>query len=208
MGRSLNVPNLITGARLGVALVVLGLIRYGDGDGVWLWAAGLFVLASVADILDGRLARRLGQVTTLGRILDPLVDKVAICGALILLSDRHVSYAAEAGHGAFVLESGVTVWMVLVIVLRELYVNGLRTVMAERRQDVSASVAGKAKMVLQCCAVTASLLSLNPWVALRFPLFLIFRDALLWLTVAVTIYSGVSYTLGARRALSAVVPAE
>ena len=204
-GPALNVPNVITGARLVVVLVVLGLIRYAEG--LWLLSAGLFVLASVADIVDGRLARRLGQVTTLGKILDPLVDKVAICGALILLSDKQVLHAG-AHHEAFTLESGVSAWMVFAIVLRELYVSGLRTLMAERRQGFSPSVAGKTKMVLQCCAVSAALLSLSPWVGQRLPAFLIFRDALLWTAVAVTVYSGVSYTLDARRALAARFPAE
>ncbi len=205
-GSALNVPNVITAARLVVVLVVLGLIRYADG--LWLTAAGLFVLASVADIVDGRLARRLGQVTTLGKILDPLVDKVAICGTLILLSDKQVLYAGSAHHEAVALDSGVTAWMVFAIVLRELYVSGLRTLMAERRQGFASSVAGKAKMVLQCCAVSAALLSLSPWVGQRFPAFLIFRDTLLWVAVVVTVYSGASYTLGARRALSAPTPAE
>jgi CDP-diacylglycerol---glycerol-3-phosphate 3-phosphatidyltransferase len=201
---SLNVPNLITGARLVVALAVLALIRFGEG--LWLLAAGLFVLASVADILDGRLARRLGQVTTVGQVLDPFVDKVAICGALILLSGKHAVYADPTlgtATGGFTLDSGVTVWMVLAVVLRELYVSSLRTLMAERRHDVSADALGKTKMVLQCCAVTASLLSLSPAVARGFPLFIPFRDTLLWVTVAVTVVSGVSYTLAARRAVSA-----
>ena len=205
--RSLNVPNLITFARLILTLVILALIRFADG--LFFLAGALFIVASVADILDGRLARRLGQVTTIGQILDPFVDKVAICGALILLSGREVAYAGGvAAGGSFSLDSGVTVWIVLAVVLRELYVSSLRTLLAERGRDISADALGKTKMVLQCCAVTASLWSLSPAVGYRFPLFIPFRDTLLWFTVVVTIVSGITFTLAARRAVADVAPAE
>ena len=94
--RSLNLPNAITLSRFVLALVLFALISF---DGFWQTAAIVFVIAALTDFLDGYLARKYGQVTVLGRILDPFVDKIIICGSFIFL----MAYP----------ESGVTAWVTL-----------------------------------------------------------------------------------------------
>lgn len=173
--RSLNLPNLITLSRLVLAFILFGLISY---EGFWLTAAVLFVLAAATDAIDGWVARRYGQVTTLGRILDPFVDKIIVCGAFIFLLQRPD-------------QSGVSAWMVTAVVGREMFVTGLRSFLEQAGKDFSAVWIGKIKMVLQCVAVTAALLTLSP--QFRDGWMLQARDILLWTTVAVTVYSGAVY---------------
>ena len=191
---ALNAPNLITLSRLLLAFVLFALI---DANGFWLTAAVLFVVAASTDFLDGYIARRYGMVTVIGRILDPFVDKIIICGAFIFLLEKKV--AVE--HGGQVW-SGVNAWMVLIIIGREMFVSSLRGFLEKQGKDFSANWTGKTKMILQCIAVTASLLSLAP--DFRNPAtfslareFTIVRDLLLWTAVIFTAYSGLAYVVRA-----------
>ena len=135
-----------------------------------------------SDRLSRRLlARRYGLVTTLGRILDPFVDKIIVCGAFIFLSAKGSDF------------SGVGPWMVLIVIGREMFVTGLRSFLEQQGKDFSASLSGKLKMFAQCIAVGASLLSMNPVIATTLPWFAGFRDCLLWLAVAITLVSGIIY---------------
>src|SRR6266446_3074614 len=105
----LNLPNILTTSRLGLAIVLFVLIEYS----LWWASLGVFAVAAFTDWLDGYLARRLNLGSTLGRNLDPLVDKVLICGAYIFLLP--------------VEKSGLAAWMVTVVVGRELLITGLRS---------------------------------------------------------------------------------
>src|SRR5690606_7636002 len=126
--RSLYVPNALTGLRLVLSFVLFWLIDY---DGWWRTSAVLFIIAASTDWLDGYYARKYHQVTVLGRILDPFVDKVIICGSFIfLLGDA---------------TSGVTAWMTLIIVGREMFVTNLRVFLEKRGIDFSAKWSGKIK---------------------------------------------------------------
>lgn len=174
---SLNLPNLITLSRLLLAVVLFVLI---DIQGLWITSAIIFVVAAATDALDGFVARRYGMVTTLGRILDPFVDKIIICGSFVFLLEKNV----EA-------DSGVTGWMVIIVLAREMFVTSLRAFLEQHGRDFSASWSGKIKMVLQCTAVTASLLSMSPLI--KSPTFSSIRDFVLWSTVGVTAYSGFVY---------------
>jgi CDP-diacylglycerol--glycerol-3-phosphate 3-phosphatidyltransferase len=182
--RSLNVPNSITVARLVLAVVLFAMISRGSS---WIAATVMFVIAAATDALDGFIARRYGLVTTLGRILDPFADKIIICGAFLFLVAKP--------------ESGVTAWMALIVFGREMFVTSLRAFLEQHGRDFSAVWSGKIKMILQCVAVPASLLSMDS----RFagPEFILTRDVILWATVAVTVYSGVEYTYRAYRMLRA-----
>ena len=181
--RSLNLPNLITVSRLGLAGFLFLLI---DQTEQWLGAACLFVFAASTDAVDGYVARKYGQVTTLGRILDPFVDKIIVCGTFVFLQANQEL-------------SGVTPWMVTIVVGREMFVSSLRGFLEQQGLDFSADWAGKIKMILQCIAVTASLLSMSP--QLEAPSLSQLRDILLWSAVGVTAYSGVSYVFRAARML-------
>src|SRR5262252_322907 len=106
-----RVADQFTAARL-----VLGIVLFVFIDqGMWIGSIIVFALAAITDWLDGYLARRQGLVSTLGRNLDPLVDKVVVCGAYIFLLP--------------VRDSGLAAWMVTVVVGRELIITGLRSFM-------------------------------------------------------------------------------
>lgn len=182
---SLNLPNLITVSRLVLAVVLFGLISETDW---WLFSAGLFVFAASTDAVDGYLARRYHQITVLGRILDPFVDKVIVCGTFVFLLEQ------QGTPG-----SGVNAWIVIVIIGREMLVSSLRGILEKQGKDFSASVSGKLKMLLQSVAVTACLLSLSPRLASTW--LVVTRDVLLWTAVAVTVWSGVIYIIRATQLL-------
>ncbi len=178
--RSLNLPNAITFSRLVLSFVLFALMQAG---GYWLTAAGLFVFAVLTDVLDGWIARRYKLITQLGRIMDPFVDKFITSGTFLFLLP-------------VTQQSGVTPWMVVIVLGREMLVTSLRGFLEQRGADFSASFSGKLKMLLQCVAATAAILSMHPpiaeWSAGGVP-FTAVRDLLLWLMVAVTVWSGWDY---------------
>src|SRR5437660_6844951 len=131
-----NLPNQLTASRFVLGIVLFVLIEVRD---LWVWCAVVFALAAVTDWLDGYLARRLQLGSTLGRNLDPLVDKVVVCGAYIFLLP--------------VAGAGLSAWIVTVVVARELIITGLRSFMENRGATFGADMLGKVKMVLQCAAL-------------------------------------------------------
>ena len=146
----------------------------------------LFLVAASTDWIDGWWARRFGQVSRLGRIFDPLVDKVLVCGAWVLLAAR------DGG-------SAILPWMAVVVVVRELVVTAVRAEMERIGRDFSAALAGKLKMVLQCAAVTLELAA-RAWPGWM-PAGLDLRTAAgwtAWASVVATIWSGVEYLVAAR----------
>ena len=167
-----NVPLLLVFARmLAVAPIVL-LLNAGDERSA-TWAFAIFCLAALTDAVDGRLARRLGQVTRLGTFLDPLADKLLVIGTLIPLQTAGL----------------VPAWVVVLIVARELAVTNLRAVASARGYSVGASLYGKVKTILQTLAAAGLLLLLAaPSLPLAYASY-----ALLSAAVALTILSGVDY---------------
>lgn len=180
-----NLPNLITVSRLVLALVLFVMIYM---EGWWKTSAVLFIIAAATDFLDGYFARKYNQVTTLGRILDPFVDKFIICGAFIFLLERGPA-------------SGINAWFVLIIIGREMFITSLRGFLEQHGRDFSASWSGKIKMGVQCVAVVLCLLSLSPESPFNTPAFSMLRDISIWSTAIITIYSGVDYVLRAARML-------
>jgi CDP-diacylglycerol--glycerol-3-phosphate 3-phosphatidyltransferase len=193
-----NLPNLLTGARLILAVVMFVLI----GTEHYLASTVLFVIAASTDWLDGYYARKYGQVTTFGRILDPFADKVIICGTFILVSAIPQMWATPGG-----LRS----WMVVVLVGRELLVTALRSFIEERGGDFSANLSGKLKMVFQCVAASVCLFYLDypvrapmgAWqVPSQAPAWVWYLMVVsIWSTLAITIYSGLIYIFVAMRLL-------
>jgi CDP-diacylglycerol--glycerol-3-phosphate 3-phosphatidyltransferase len=169
----INVPNVLTVLRiLAVPVIVVALLEETpDGD---VLAAAVFALAAVTDGLDGYIARRREAVTTFGKLMDPLADKLLIVAALVTL----VSLGRLAA------------WVAMVIIARELAVTGLRTIAAEQGVVIAASWLGKLKTALQVAAVFA-LITWDPApVAVH---------VLVYLAVALTVISGADYFLGVRR---------
>lgn len=174
-----NVPNALTSARFALAIAVMVLIPYGFNGS----ALAVFAVAASTDWIDGYWARKYGQVTKLGRIFDPFVDKIIICGTFIAL--------------VAVPEAGVAAWMATIVVGRELLVTSLRGLIEGAGGDFSASQLGKWKMVLQCAAVIAILLCLINAPAAAWLVLL--SRVLLWSAILLTVYSGYDYAVAAAR---------
>jgi CDP-diacylglycerol--glycerol-3-phosphate 3-phosphatidyltransferase len=194
-----NVPNQLTTLRLVLAVVLFVVMELGSYGA----ATAIFIVAATTDWLDGYWARKYGQVTVLGRIFDPFVDKFIICGTFIFL-------AATPG-------SGLVAWMAVVVVGREMLVTALRGFIEQQGGDFSAKMSGKLKMLLQCVAAALSLYSLTyslpspapeygafwsltPVEAWGRPAWLAWSlAAAVWAAVLLTVYSGVEYILAAIR---------
>ncbi len=177
-----NVPNQLTALRLALSVVLFVLVP------LKFYLAGLvvFVIAASTDWVDGYYARKYGQVTTLGRILDPFVDKVIVCGSFIYLAA--VDPLVTGGQG-----SGISAWMAVVVVGRELLVTALRNFLEGEGANFSAVMSGKLKMVLQCVAVGVSLYALSYGDEPR-PQWLNWTlQVSVWSAVLLTIYSGLEY---------------
>jgi CDP-diacylglycerol--glycerol-3-phosphate 3-phosphatidyltransferase len=177
----MNLPNLLTLLRIFfVPLLVAALVQdrmYFSVGGVQvshdLVALGIFLVASATDLLDGYLARRWKQVTTVGTLLDPIADKLLISAALIALVQVQV----------------VAAWIVILIVGREFAVSGLRSIAAAAGYTIRASELGKTKMVSQVIVVSLFLLGMHwkvlaPWAM-----------AWMWLVVAFAMISAADYFL-------------
>lgn len=206
MKTRLNLPNQITLARLGLAVIFFILLSQYSQVTPELrtldWAAAIFIVAALSDILDGYLARKRNQVTALGRVLDPLVDKVLVCGAFILFAGR--PFIDATGHNVTEVHS----WMVVVIVGRELLVTGLRGFNESIGKSFGASVYGKVKMWMQSIAVPTILLVIaheETWGlgGAAGPI----KKTLVWLTVTVTALSTVVYLVRSRHILEESAPA-
>tara|TARA_R110002095_G_scaffold153211_5_gene133185 strand:+ start:187 stop:819 length:633 start_codon:yes stop_codon:yes gene_type:complete len=180
-----NLPNMITVSRLVLSLILFVMIYM---EGWWKTSALLFIVAAATDFLDGYFARKYNQVTTLGRILDPFVDKIIICGSFIFLLERGPA-------------SGVNAWFVLIIIGREMFITSLRGFLEQHGRDFSASWSGKIKMGVQCVAVVCSLLSLSPDAPFDSAGFHLFRDISIWSAAIITLYSGIDYVFRASRML-------
>lgn len=166
----MNVPNSLTLFRIFLAplLVVVLLTR---GENFELWGVAILLGAALTDLLDGYLARARQQVTTLGVLLDPIADKLLICAAFITLVELRLAPA----------------WMVVIIVGREVAVQGLRTIASAEGFAVTVSDLGKLKMVMQVFA--AALLIL----AGRYPSLRVAGAVVLWLVLLFALISAVRY---------------
>src|SRR5215831_893241 len=174
-----NLANQLTTSRLVLALLLFVLI----GLGSWLWCLVVFAAAATTDWLDGYLARKQGLTSTLGRNLDPLVDKVLTCGAyvfLLPLGDR---------------EGWLLPWMVTVVVARELVITSLRSFLETMGARFGADWLGKIKMGLQCAAIIAIFVAeMRPEWWTWLPGFLaVTRDVLIYAMLVFTTLSGLQY---------------
>ncbi len=177
----LNLPNILASIRILLAPLMFWIILTPElftDNGIhisWAYycAALLFVLASVTDFFDGYIARELDQITLLGKIIDPLADKMLILAAFLGL----------------MMTGAASAWAIYIIIVRELFITGLRTVAVGEGIDISASWSGKVKTVVQMIAIG--------FLLMHWP----FGDTLLWAAVAITVYSGIEYLVGFGRAV-------
>ena len=171
----LNLPNVLTVFRmLLVPVLVAALLSEGpQGD---LLAATVFAVASFTDALDGWIARRRKSESTFGKLMDPLADKLLVISALVSL----------------VSLDRLQAWVAMVIIARELAVTGLRQLAMEQGHVVGASMWGKLKTIAQIAMVMCLIAVDNS------PLWL---DAIVYVTVLITVLSGADYFFGLRRLL-------
>lgn len=171
--KNLNLPNILAMFRILLAPLMLwfmidrGNPLFSGWDPSWLdYFAGLiFVIASVTDFFDGYIARSWNQMTKLGSILDPLADKMLVLAGFIglIVLDRASAFA------------------IFLILSREFFITGLRVVAVSEGRDVSSTMAGKIKTVVQMIAIG--------FLVMNWP----FGEELLWLAVVLTLYSGYEY---------------
>jgi len=176
-----KIPNQITLARL--ILVAIGLVliavqpgvQRGESAVTW-WAFGFLFVGATTDFVDGWVARRIGQVSKLGRMLDPLVDKILICGTLILLA------ALPA------VQDMLPAWVVVLIVLREVLVTSVRGMVEASGKKFAADRLGKWKMLMQSTAVLGLVSWLGGWDWVYH-----ITVAAIWISLVLTVVSGANY---------------
>ena len=186
----MNLPNSITLSRIAMIPLLLWILsthcpwRGSQGEQEVL-ASGLFILASITDGLDGYLARKRAQITTMGMLLDPIADKIMVTGALIAL----VAYNPEI----------VKVWIVVVIMGREFLISGLRSIASSEGFTIQASDLGKLKTVTQIVAVVSAILA-HRWHQWEFGVVVIpvqwIAIAAMYFTALVSVISAVDYFVG------------
>jgi CDP-diacylglycerol--glycerol-3-phosphate 3-phosphatidyltransferase len=170
----LNVPNLLTLLRILLVPVLVVALLSATPNGSAL-AAAVFALAALTDGLDGYIARSRKDITTFGKVMDPIADKLLIAAALITLVSLH----------------RVAAWVAMVIIAREFAVSGLRIAAGQQGVVIPASPLGKLKTVVQVAAILAVIATgdQGAWWA----------QVLLYISVVVTVVSGADYFLNFRR---------
>lgn len=183
----MNLPNAITLSRLALTVVFVAAMEFPSAAGYGL-ALAAFSIAAATDWLDGYLARRMGLVTPLGKLLDPLADKILVCAAFVAMSKFGLA----------------PVWATALIIGREFFVTGLRQIAIEAGQVLAADRLGKWKTTFQLTFVIAALvwLCLNQITNLS-PLLTPLKQltspeswllpTTLWIAVALTVISGANY---------------
>lgn len=178
----MNTPNKLTMLRVILVPVFMAFALF-DGVGFAIAALAVFVLASLTDLLDGKLARKYNQVTTFGKFADPLADKLLISAAFL----------------AFVAKGLISPWVLLIVLFREFAVSGVRLLAVGEGEVIAASIWGKLKTVSQMVAVIIT------FFLLIFPLWeydMIIINAAVWISTVLTITSGIDYIYGCRKMLT------
>jgi CDP-diacylglycerol---glycerol-3-phosphate 3-phosphatidyltransferase len=178
--QALSQPNTLTLIRvLAVPLVVVLLLT--PNRLTCFLAAILFSIAAITDYFDGMLARQKGMITNLGKVMDPVADKLLVSSTFIMLTSL----------------GWVPAWIVCIIIGRELAVTGLRNLMAEHKEDVSASTLGKYKTGFQIAAAIPLLINYSYFGINIRGIGMVF----LWLALIFTLWSGIDYFVRYRRLL-------
>lgn len=188
-----HVPNMLTFLRLGLSVVFLGMILYSSHVANRCrfldTAFGLFVVAGLTDVVDGHVARRFNAASKFGRMIDPLVDKVLVCGAFVCFAIVGLPTLFDWGPGTLAAVHGS---VAAILILRETYVTILRHMAEARGINFAAVASGKIKMLLQSFTIGAILVKeahlrdarWGHWVLL----------VTLIAMIAITVYSGLNAT--------------
>ena len=181
--KKMNLPNKLTLLRMVLAVFFVVFLLLSDTYEYLKWIAlAIFIVASLTDMLDGKIARKYNLVTNFGKFMDPLADKLLVCSALIGLTDLGM----------------VPAWMTIVIIAREFIISGFRLVAAEQGIVIAAGYWGKLKTVCQMIMICVMLVVVNIHGfegALEgvFDILTTVGNVLLWLSVILTIVSLIDY---------------
>ena len=172
-----NLPNILTYGRIVAVPLVAGLLMWGGNNARWA-ALAIYIAAAISDFFDGYLARKWQQQSSLGRMLDPIADKVLVAVVLLVLSADGILFG---GH----------IWAAIIILSREVLVSGLREYLGELRVSVSVTKIAKWKTTVQLLSV--GFLIAGPAGDVFFPHVTQFGIAMLWIAAGLTLYSGYDY---------------
>lgn len=168
----MNLANKITLIRV-LLVPVFMILLYSDSSYSSYYAAGIFAIASLTDTLDGYIARSRNMITTLGKFIDPLADKILVSAALVSLVDL----------------GKIPAWVVVVVIAREFTITGFRVIAASEGITIAASPLGKFKTITQLIAIMLLLLNNFPFSNINFPLDMI----MLYISLFFTVISGIDY---------------
>ena len=172
-----NVPNLLTYGRIVAVPLVAGLLMWGGNNARWV-AVAIYVVAAITDFFDGYLARKWQQQSSLGRMLDPIADKVLVAVVLLVLSADGILFG---GH----------IWAAIIIVAREVLVSGLREFLGELQVSVPVTQIAKWKTGVQLVAI--GFLIAGPAGDRVLPHITQIGIAGLWIAAGLTLYTGYDY---------------
>jgi len=176
--RRFSLPNLLTYGRVAAVPVVVACLFWSDVAAMRWTALGIFVVAAISDFLDGYLARALSQQSSLGRMLDPIADKLLVAAVLLMLVADHTIVSAS-------------IWAAIVILCREILVSGLREYLAELKVPLPVSAVAKWKTTLQLLAL--GFLIAGPAGDMVLPGTVKIGLGALWLAALLTLYTGWDY---------------
>ena len=172
-----NIPNLLTLSRIALIAAIYLALQLDGAHSYWL-AVGFYTLAALSDFLDGWLARKMHHISAFGQMLDPIADKLMVAAVLVMLI---ANYTLSGWH----------IIAVLIILLREIFVSGLREYLTQSNIELPVSPMAKIKTAVQMIAL-GFLLSGPAGVAVLAQAHLI-GLALLWLAAVLTLYTGYDY---------------
>ena len=164
----MNLPNKLTIARVIMIPLFLICLYLNIGCGKYI-AVGIFILASLTDLLDGKIARKYNLVTNFGKFMDPLADKLLVCSALIVDLNR------------------IAAWIVIIIIAREFIISGFRLVASDNGVVIAASYWGKFKTAFQMITIIMLVLNLNV------PFMNIINTVLIYISLGLTVISLIDY---------------
>ena len=173
-----TLANCLTYGRVAAVPVVVGLLFWPDEPAARFAALAVFIAAAITDYLDGYVARAYAQSSALGRMLDPIADKLLVSACLLMLAADHTI-------------TGVSLWAAIVILCREVLVSGLREFLAELKVGVPVSKVAKYKTTLQLVAI--GFLIAGPAGETILPGTVVIGLVLLWIAAALTLYTGWDY---------------
>jgi CDP-diacylglycerol--glycerol-3-phosphate 3-phosphatidyltransferase len=172
-----NLPNILTYGRIAAVPAVAGLLMWGGNNARWA-ALAIYIAAAITDFFDGYLARKWRQQSSLGRMLDPIADKVLVAVVLLVLSADGILFG---GH----------IWAAIIILSREVLVSGLREYLGELQVSVPVTKIAKWKTTVQLLAV--GFLIAGPAGDTVVPYVTNFGIGFLWIAAGLTLYTGYDY---------------